>query len=186
MQWIIEYAPLILFFLAYKLADIYVATAVAILASLLAIAWSAWSTKKVSTMQWVSLAIIVIFGGATLLLHDETYIKWKPSVLYASFALILLSGRVFFDRDWIELIFRQAQIEAPRRIWIVTTWAWVAFLAGLAGLNLYIAEHYSLDTWVNFKVWWATGLFFVFMLGNVLWLARYQRQSPESDPTSSL
>ena len=90
MQFLLEYAPIILFFVAYKLQDIYFATGVAIVASVIAIVYAWFSTKRVSTMQWLSLGIIVIFGGATLLLHDETFIKWKPSALYGAFGLTLL------------------------------------------------------------------------------------------------
>jgi len=179
MQFALEYAPIILFFVAYKLYDIYIATAAAIAASAIAIGYAAVATRKVTSMQWLSLAIIVVFGGATLLLHDETYIKWKPSVLYGSMAAILLVGKVVFRRDWIEVIFRQAGIQAPPPIWSRTTWSWIVFLCAMAGLNLYVAERFSLDAWVNFKVWWATALFIVFMLANVLLLMRYV---PTEDP----
>lgn len=181
MQFVLEYAPIILFFVAYKLHDIYVATAVAIAASVVAIGWSAIAARKVTSMQWLSLVIIVVFGGATLLLHDETYIKWKPSVLYGAFALTLAVGKLVFGRDWIQVLFRQASIDAPPAVWTRTTWAWVAFLSAMAALNLYVARAFSLDAWVNFKVWWATGLFLAFTVGNVLWLMRYL---PTGDPPS--
>ena len=126
-------------------------------------------------MQWLSLAIIVVFGGATLLLHDETFIKWKPSALYAAFGLTLLFGKLVLKRDWIKVIFQQAQIQAPDTLWSKLTWAWIAFFAFMACLNGYIATHYSLDDWVNFKVWWAMGLFFAFTIGNVAMLAKYMK-----------
>jgi intracellular septation protein len=179
MQFILEYAPLILFFVAYKLKDIYVATGVAIVASVLAIAYAWFATKKVSTMQWLSLAIIVVFGGATLLLHDETFIKWKPSALYAVFAVTLLVGKVIMKRDWISVIFKQANIDAPARIWTRITWAWIVFFVFMAALNGYVATHYSLDTWVNFKVWWAMGIFFTFTVANVVVLAKYMSDEPK-------
>jgi intracellular septation protein len=173
MQFALEYAPIILFFAAYKLKDIYFATGIAIAASVAAIAYAFFVQKKVTTIQWVSLAIIVVFGGATLLLHDETFIKWKPSALYLVFAITLLAGKLFAKRDWIRVLFEQANIQAPAAVWTKITWLWVAFFVGMAALNGYVATHFSLDTWVNFKVWWAMGIFLVFTVANVLFLSKY-------------
>ncbi len=181
MQIFLEYAPIILFFAAYKLKDIYFATGVAIVASVLAIAYTWFSTKKVSPMQWLSLGIIVVFGGATLLLHDETFIKWKPTALYAAFGVTLLVGKLFFKRDWISVLFKQAQIDAPSNVWNRLTWAWVVFFAFMAALNGYVATHFSLDAWVNFKVWWAMGLFFAFIIANVAVLAKYMQDDEPDD-----
>ena len=181
MQFLLEYAPIILFFVAYKLKDIYFATGVAIAASVLAIAYAWFASKRVSTMQWLSLGIIVVFGGATLLLHDETFIKWKPSALYAAFGLSLLFGKLVMKRDWIQVIFKQAQIEAPDALWGRLTWAWIAFFAFMAALNGYVATTFTLDAWVNFKVWWAMGLFLLFTVGNVAFLAKYMKES-EPEP----
>ncbi len=181
MQFLLEYAPIILFFAAYKLKDIYFATGVAIAASILAIAFARFSSRKVTTMQWLSLGIIVVFGGATLLLHDETFIKWKPSALYCAFGLTLLFGKLVLKKDWIQTVFQQAQITAPAPVWNKITWAWIAFFAFMAALNGYVATHFSLDQWVNFKVWWAMGLFLVFTIGNVAILAKYIKDETPAD-----
>jgi intracellular septation protein len=173
MQFILEYAPIILFFVAYKLKDIYFATGIAIVASIAAIAYAYFVQKKVTPIQWLSLAIIVVFGGATLLLHDEAFIKWKPSALYGLFAVVLAFGKLVRGRDWIDVIFKQANIQAPPQVWTRTTWAWIAFFVGMAALNGYIATNFSLDAWVNFKVWWAMGIFFAFTIANVLMLSKY-------------
>lgn len=178
MQFILEYAPILLFFAAYKLQGIYVATAIAIVASIAAIAYAYFVQKKVTAMQWLSLAIIVVFGGATLLLHDEMFIKWKPSALYVVFAATLVIGKLVFKRDWIDVVFKQAQIQAPAAVWSRITWAWVVFFLVMATLNGYVATYFSLDAWVNFKVWWAMGLFLVFTVGNVVLLSKY---IPESE-----
>ena len=181
MQFLLEYAPIILFFVAYKLKDIYFATGVAIAASVLAIAYAWFASKKVSSMQWLSLVIIVVFGGATLLLHDETFIKWKPSALYGAFALTLLFGKVALKRNWIQVIFKQVHIQAPDALWGRLTWAWIAFFVFMAALNGYVASNFTLDAWVNFKVWWAMGLFLAFTIGNVALLAKYMQESePEA------
>ncbi|TAG50192.1 MAG: septation protein A [Betaproteobacteria bacterium] len=185
MQFILEYAPIILFFAAYKLKDIYFATGVAIVASILAIAYAWFVTKKVTTMQWLSLGIIVVFGGATLLLHDETFIKWKPSALYGALGLTLLFGKLVMKRDWVGILFKQANIQAPAAVWTRITWAWIVFFAFMAALNGYIATYFSLDAWVNFKVWWAMGIFFAFTIGNVLLLARYISDAPAASEPSA-
>ncbi len=184
MQFLLEYAPIILFFAAYKLKDIYFATGVAIAASIVAIAFAWLSSRKITTMQWLSLGIIVVFGGATLLLHDETFIKWKPSALYGAFGLALLFGKLVLKKDWIKTVFQQAQISAPDALWGKLTWAWIAFFAFMATLNGYVATNFSLDQWVNFKVWWAMGLFFAFTILNVVVLAKYMRDDtpPSGNP----
>ena len=82
MKLLLDFFPIILFFVAFKMADIYVATGVAIVATVAQIAWLRWRSGKVETMQWLSLGVIVLFGGATLIAHDETFIKWKPTILY--------------------------------------------------------------------------------------------------------
>jgi intracellular septation protein len=181
MHFVLEYAPIILFFVAYKLKDIYFATAIAIGASIAAIVYARFARRKVTSVQWVSLAIIVVFGGATLLLHDELYIKWKPTALYAAFAVTLLIGKLVFKRDWIDILFKQANIQAPVDVWTRITSAWIAFFIAMAALNGYIATYFTLDAWVNFKVWWAMGIFLVFTIGNVLVLSKYMVEAPATD-----
>ena len=156
MQLLADYLPLILFFVAFKLKGIYVATAVAIAASVIQIAWFAWR-GKVSTVHWLSLAIIVVFGGATLLLQDETFIKWKPTVLYGLFGSVLAVGKLAFRRDWIAVLLKD--IALPAHVWSAVTWSWVAFFAAMAVANWYVAFHFTTETWVNFKVWGGIGLF---------------------------
>jgi len=171
MHFLAEYFPLIVFFVAFKLADIYVATAVAIAASIAQIVYFHTRRGKVAPMHWLSLAIIVIFGGATLLLHDETFIKWKPTVLYWLFALVLLVGRAVFRRNLISALL--PDLVLPEAVWGRVTWAWVAFLAAMGGANLYIAAHYSTDVWVNFKIWGGIGMFMLAAIGTVASVARY-------------
>ena len=132
MHFLADYFPLILFFVAFKLSGIYVATAVAIAASVIQIAYFRWHKGRVATIHWLSLAIIVVFGGATLLLHDETFIKWKPTVLYWLFAATLLIGRVVFGRNLISALLKDLTLPDP--VWARITWGWVAFLVGMGAL----------------------------------------------------
>src|SRR5512146_1780394 len=101
MKFLFDLFPVILFFIAFKFAGIYAATAVAIAASVGQVGWLKWRGRKVDNMMWVSLGIVVVFGGATLLLHDETFIKWKPTVLYWFFGASLLGAQLFFGRNLI-------------------------------------------------------------------------------------
>lgn len=170
MQLIADYFPLILFFLAFKWQGIMVATAVAIAASVVQIAWFKWK-GKVSPIHWISLVIIAVFGGATLILQDEVFIKWKPTVLYGAFCTVLAVGKLAFGRDLIAYLLKD--IVLPPAIWTRVTWSWAAFFAAMAALNWYVAFHFPTETWVNFKVWGGIGLFFAFALAQGLLLARY-------------
>lgn len=170
MQFFADYLPLILFFAAFKLWGIYVATAVAIAASVVQIAYFKWR-GKVSAVHWLSLVIIVVFGGATLWLQDEQFIKWKPTVLYGLFGGLLALGKLAFRRDWIALLLKDLAL--PAAVWSTLTWSWVAFFAAMAVANWYVAFHYSTEAWVSFKVWGGIGLFLVFALAQGLWLARH-------------
>jgi intracellular septation protein len=176
MQFLADYFPLLLFFVAFKLWDIYVATAVAIVASVVQIAYFRWQRGKVQAVHWLSLAIIATFGGATLLLHDETFIKWKPTVLYWLFAAILGVGRLAFRRNLIAALMKDMTL--PDSIWARVTWMWVAFLLGMGAANLYVASHFSTSAWVNFKVWGAIGLFFLLGVATVASVARHLPDRP--------
>lgn len=177
MQLVADYFPLLLFFIAFKWQGIYVATAVAMAASVGQIAWLHFTRRRIAPVHWLSLAIIVLFGGATLLLQDEVFIKWKPTVLYALFGLALLVGRVAFGRNLLAGLMKGVTLPAP--VWTRLTFAWVAFFAFMGIANWYVAFHYSLDTWVNFKVWGGMGLFLLFALGQGVVLSRYLVEEPQ-------
>src|SRR5207249_10400577 len=140
MHFLADYFPLVLFFVAFKLWGIYTATGVAIVASCAQILYFRTVRGKVAPVHWVSLAIIVVFGGATLLLHDETFIKWKPTVLYWLFAAILLVGRVGFRRNLIGAVLKELTL--PEAVWARITWVWVAFFVAMGIANLYVASHF--------------------------------------------
>ena len=170
MRFLADYFPLLLFFVAFKWQGIWVATAVAIAASVVQIAWFHWRSH-VSAVHWLSLAIIVVFGGATLILRDETFIKWKPTVLYLAFGAILAAGKMIWRRDLLAVVMKESARPAP--IWTRLTWSWVAFFGAMALANWYIAFHFSTETWVDFKVWGGIGLFLLFALAQGVFLARH-------------
>jgi intracellular septation protein len=170
MQLLADYFPLLLFFIAFKWQGIYFATAVAMTASVVQIAWFKWK-GKLSAIHWLSFAIIAVFGGATLVLHDDVFIRWKPTVLYGLFGSILAVGKLAFRRDLISYLLRD--ITLPPAVWSRVTWSWTLFLFAMAALNWYVAFNYPLETWVNFKVWGGIGLFMAFALAQALMLARH-------------
>ena len=170
MRFLADYFPLVLFFVAFKWQGIWVATAVAIAASVVQIAWF-HLRGTVSAIHWLSLAIIVVFGGATLVLRDETFIKWKPTVLYLSFGAILAAGKLIWQRDLLAIVMKDIALPAP--IWTRLTWSWVAFFGAMAFANWYIAFHFSTETWVDFKVWGGIGLFLLFALAQGVFVARH-------------
>jgi len=172
MKFLFDLFPVILFFAAFKLFDIYVATAVAIAATFAQIGW-VWSRRrKVDNMLWVSLAVIVVFGGATLLLHDETFIKWKPTVLYWLFGAALLIADLGFRRNLIRAMM-ESQMALPDAVWRRLLLSWVGFFAVMGALNLYVAFNFSTDAWVNFKLFGGMGLMLAFVVLQALMLSKY-------------
>jgi intracellular septation protein len=171
VKFLFDFFPLILFFVAYRFAGIFVATAAAIAATVAQIGWSLARRHKVSTMQWVSLVIIVVFGGATLLLHDEMFIKWKPTVLYWTGGVAFLVS-LAFGRNLARAIMG-AELELPAPIWARLCVAWAAFFLLMGGVNLYVAYNYPTASWVNFKVFGSLGLIVAFVLAQSFWIARY-------------
>lgn len=171
MQFLIDFFPLLVFFAAYLWQGIYFATGVAIVASIAQIAWIHWKHGRAGVTHWLSLVIIVVFGGATLLLQDKTFIMWKPTVLYGLFGAILAVGKAGFGRDLLKYVMKGVNLPAP--IWTRLTWTWVAFFAFMGMANWYVAFHYSEQVWVLYKVWGGIGLFLVFALAQGLWLSRH-------------
>jgi intracellular septation protein len=172
MKLFFEFFPILLFFIAFKWYGIYVATAVAIAAAVIQVIFSYVRHKKVEPMLWLSLGVIVVFGGATLLLHNELFIKWKPSILYWLFAVILGGGQLFFKKNLIQTML-QKQMQLPEKIWGRLNISWSAFFLGLGILNLFVAYHYSTKTWVNFKLFGVLVCMFVFVVAQTLLLSPY-------------
>lgn len=176
MKFLFDFFPVILFFVAYQVAGIFVATAVAIAASIAQIGWLLARRKKVGNMQWTGLAIIVLFGGATLVLRDETFIKWKPTVLYWLASVVFL-GALAFKTNLIKAMMGE-NIALPEPVWFKLCVAWGVFFLFKGALNLWVAYNFSTDTWVNFKLFGGMGLMLAFVLAQGLWLAKYVQDEP--------
>ncbi|MHB9101077.1 MAG: septation protein A [Sulfuricella sp.] len=172
MKFLFDLFPIILFFAAYKFYGIFTATAVAIVATFAQIGWVWFRHRKVDKMLWISLGVITVFGGATLLLHDETFIKWKPTILYWLFASVLLISQIAFRKNLIKAMLGK-QMVLPENIWHRLNLGWAAFFIAVGFVNLYVAFNFSTDTWVNFKLFGILGLMLVFVLGQGLLLAKY-------------
>ncbi|MBI4990389.1 MAG: septation protein A [Rhodocyclales bacterium] len=172
MKFLFDLFPVILFFIAFKVSGIYVATAVAIAATFAQIGWLLLRGRKVDAMLWVSLAIIVVFGGATLWLQDETFIKWKPTVLYWLFGAVLAGSTLLFRRNLIRKLMEE-QVSLPDRVWVQLNASWIGFFALMGAANLIVAFNFPTDTWVNFKLFGGMGLMLAFVVGQSLLLAKY-------------
>jgi intracellular septation protein len=179
MKFLFDLFPVILFFAAYKFADIYVATGVAIAATVAQVVWVHFRHGKVDKMLWVSFGLIVVFGGMTLFLRDPTFIKWKPTILYWLFSTVLLGSALLLKKNLIRGML-EAQVSLPESLWIRLNLAWVGFFAVMGGLNLYVASNYSEADWVNFKLFGGMGLMFAFIIAQGLLLAKYieEKEAP--------
>jgi intracellular septation protein len=177
LKFLFDFFPVILFFVAFKAADIYWATGVAIAATVLQIGYVLVRRRKVTGMQWASFVIIVLFGGATLLLRDETFIKWKPTVLYWLAGVVFL-GALAFRQNLVKAVMSEGGLELPEAVWTKLCIAWGVFFLFKGTLNLWVAHAFSTETWVNFKLFGGMGLMLAFVVAQALWLARYLPEEP--------
>lgn len=203
MKFLYDYFPVILFFLVYKFYEgipegvisavntvlplglsageahdaIFLATATAMLASFLQVGWIRLRHRRYEKTQLISLALISVFGGITLLLRDPLFIMWKPTLLNWGFALALLLTQFVGEKPAMERLMGHA-VTVPRAIWRRVNLAWTGFFILVGGANLYVAYHFSEQTWVNFKLFGSMGLTLVFVIAQAFYLARFM--APEN------
>lgn len=175
-KFLFDLFPLILFFVAYRYADIYAATAVAMAASVAQIAWLRLTGKRIEATHWINLTVIVVFGGATLWLHSDVFIKWKPTVLYWIFGAALLGARLLMGRNLMRQLMGK-QIDLPDPAWDKLNLSWALFFLACGAANLFVAfsGRFSEDQWVTFKVFGLLGMMIVFVIGQSIWLGRHMR-----------
>lgn len=184
MKLLYDLFPLLLFFAAFKLYDIYVATAVAIAATVVQVGVQWVKQRRLETMPLVTLGILVVFGGLTLALRDDTFIKWKPTLVYWVLGAMVLGSQWIGQTPLIERLLGK-QIALPRAIWARQNLSWGLFFLALGALNIYVAFYFRPDLdavarqeiWVNFKVFGLLGLTLLFMLAQGALMARHM-----SDP----
>lgn len=170
-QILFDLLPVLAFFVAFKFAGVYAATAIGIAATFLQLAWLKVRRQKIPAMQWVSLALIVVFGGLTLVLKDERFIKFKPSLLYWLMAGAMWASWRFWGINVLQRLMGQ-KLTLPDAHWRRLQVAWMSFFIFLGALNLLVAHWFSTDAWVNFKLFGIFGLLLVFIVAQSLWLAR--------------
>lgn len=186
MKFLYDLFPLLLFFAAFKFYDIYAATAVAIAASFAQVGYFWFRHHRVETMHVVTLAVIAVFGGLTLLLHDDTFIKWKPTLVYWILGALVLASQWFGRKTIVERMM-SAQITLPAQAWKRLNLSWGIFFAALGALNLYVAFYYGLDLdaetrqgiWVNFKVFGLLGITLLFVVVQAFFMSKHMQDKPE-------
>ncbi|EWH07365.1 intracellular septation protein A [Pseudoalteromonas lipolytica SCSIO 04301] len=195
MHAIIEYIPLILFFAVFKLVDIYWATAVLMLTTLIQVAYCYFKEGKVPTRHWVFFAIAVVLGTLTLVFHDEQFVKWKATIVYAILSFTLLFSRYVLGKNLVKKALSsilenasesKQEVIVPDSLWNKLNLFWVAVTAGISALNIYIAYNFSLDFWVNFKVFGLMGITFVCVLATIILLFKYLPEDDENTDTKEL
>ncbi|UCV12716.1 septation protein A [Dechloromonas denitrificans] len=155
-----------------KQAPILLATVVVIAATVAQIAWVWFKHGKVDKMLWVSLVLVGVFGGMTLIFQNENFIKWKPTILYWVFAGSMAFSALVLKKNAIKAMLGE-QMKLPEAVWARVNLSWVAFFSFMGCLNLFVAFNFTTDTWVNFKLFGGMGLLFVFVLGQGMLLSKY-------------
>ena len=184
MKTLFDLFPVLLFFGSYKLFDIYVATGVMMAATVLQSAYTYVRERSLPLMQKVTLIMVLAFGAVTLGLHDERFIKWKPTVLYTCLAVGLAIAVFALRKNFLRSMLG-SQLELPDALWNKLNVAWIAYCAFMAAINAYVVLNYSTEEWVNFKLW---GYVFplVFIVGQCLYIAPHMKlaEDPDEAPVS--
>ncbi|HHJ39057.1 MAG: septation protein A [Methylothermaceae bacteria B42] len=178
MKLLFDFFPIILFFVAYKFQGIYVATMVAIAATFIQVGLVWIKHRRVEPMHLVTLVLIAVFGGATLYLHDEQFIKWKPTVINWLFGVAFLASQFFGKAPFIQRMMG-GNVELPQPVWYKLNLSWALFFIFLGAVNLFVIYNFNTDIWVNFKLFGMLGLTFAFVLLQAVFLSRYMPE-PES------
>lgn len=176
MNQLSEFIPIILFFIAYKFYNIYVATAVVIVATIFQVAYGWFKHRKVGTMQWITLVLIIVMGGATIYLRDEQFIKWKLSIIEWLFGLVFLGSQFIGEKPIVERMM-SGSLTLPSAIWKRLNLMWSSFFLIVGFINVYVMYNYDTDDWVTFKTFGVPGLMVVFI---VVQMAIIYKHIPET------
>jgi intracellular septation protein len=183
MKFLYDFFPIVLFFVAYKVWDIYVATGVAIAAAAVQTLAFWLKHRRFEKMHLVTFFLLLVFGGLTIFLHDPVFIKWKPTVINWLFAAVFLGSHWIGDRPLVERMMSHA-IKAERPVWMRLSWLWIAFFTGIGLLNLYVAFNFTEEAWVNFKLFGMLGITLAFVVGQAFYLSRYVEDHETSEKGS--
>jgi intracellular septation protein len=152
MKLLLDFLPIVLFFGAYKMYGVYIATGVLMAATTAQMGYIYYTERRLETMQKVTLAMILVFGTLTIALHDERFIKWKPTFLYAGMAIGLAVALWVYKKNFLHLMLGR-QLTLPYRVWMNLNVAWIGYCVFMSITNGYVAAFYSTDDWINFKLW---------------------------------
>lgn len=172
MKQLFDFFPIILFFIAFKLYDIYIATGVVIVATIIQVAYTWFRYRKVETMQWITLGLITVMGGATILLHDEQFIKWKLSIVEWLFGIAFLGNQFIGKKPFIERMM-SSSLTLPDQIWRRLNLMWGCFFMTVGFVNVYVMFNYTTDQWVTFKTFGVPGLMLVFIILQVAFIYKH-------------
>ncbi|MBN9288738.1 MAG: septation protein A [Gammaproteobacteria bacterium 39-13] len=172
MRLFYDLLPIIVFFIAYKFYNIYVATATAMVAAIVQIGTSLFRGQRPDMMQLVTLAMVVILGGATLLFRNELFIKWKPTVVYWVLGCIFLGSQLLSEKTLVQKMLDKS-LSLPPKAWTKLNISWFSFFFFMGVLNLVIVYSFDTDTWVNFKLFGTLGLTVIFVVVQGVLVSRY-------------
>lgn len=179
MKLLFDFFPIIIFFIAYKIWGIYIATGAFIAATFLQILYSWLRHRKIEKTHAITFIIGIVLGGATILLHDELFIKWKPTVIYWLLAIVFLGSQFIGKKSVLQSMMEQ-NIALPKAIWTRLNFSWILFFIAMGTLNLYVMSHFDTNTWVDFKLFGLLGLTFVFVMVQGLFLSRHVKPDEHS------
>ena len=180
MKFMFDFFPVLLFFIAYKMYDIYTATAVLIISCFVQTVGHWAIHRRFEKSHLITLVLVSLFGGATLLLQDEMFIKWKPSVINWLFGVAFIGSQFIGEKNLIQRMLG-AQLDLPQTIWRNLNSAWAIFFIALGFANLYVVYNFDTDTWVDFKMFGLMGLTLGFMLLQGIYLAKHIKDVPAKD-----
>jgi len=181
MKILIDFFPILLFFGAYKVYDIYIGTSVLMAATVLQMALIYGIDRRLQMMHKITLVLILAFGTLTLVLHDDRFIKWKPTVLYAAMAIALAIAVWVYKKNFLKMLLG-SQLTLPEPVWMRLNMVWVIYSAFMALINAYVAAYYSTEAWVNFKLWgYAFPL--VFIVGQGFYISPFLTADDSKTPT---
>lgn len=185
MKFLFDFFPIVLFFAAYKLGDIYIATGTAILTSLLLVLWSRYKLGFYEKMPLFTLITLIVLGGSTLLFRNELFIKWKPTAVYWLLSLGFLLSQFIGQKKPLIQRMAEKSIHLKNTIWGQLNISWSIFFAVLGLLNIYVIYNYDTDTWVNFKLFGTLGLTLLFVIAQGFYMARHHQPDSEQSHGNS-
>jgi len=183
----LDFIPILLFFITYKqTGDIYTATAVVIVASVAQAAYIYITEKRIPNMLLASTALIVLMGGATLIFQDDTFIKWKPTIINWLFGVVFIGSLYVGTKPLLQRMMDSAFPTLPLAIWQRMSWVWAAFFFAVGALNLWVAFNFDTDTWVNFKLVGLLGITLVFIIAQSFYMMHVSKAYPAPEDDASL